>query len=82
MLNDWFAFNDFVRGANDVIFLRLCKFARAEDDALVEASLMVEEKIKAGFEAAAILMSGGTQTDVYERYRGYVAANSARLHAA
>jgi hypothetical protein len=43
---------------------------------------MVEEKIKAGFEAAAILMSGRTQTDVYERYRGYDATNSARLHGA
>ena len=42
---------------------------------------MVSEKINAGFEAAAGLMSGGTPLARVERYREQVAANAGRLVA-
>ena len=47
-----------------------------------ETRLMVNEKISAGFDAAGILVRGGTYDHVIEHYRKAVAANALRLKSA
>lgn len=58
---------------------RLQRLAAGGSEASTEAHLMLFEKFDAAFEAAAILMGGGTLASIIERYREHVAANAARL---
>jgi hypothetical protein len=67
--------------ACEVIRLRLTKFAGADDDAEVEARLMVSEKVDAMFETGASMMAGASAAVIVGRYREHVAANAKRLSA-
>ncbi len=66
----------------EVIRLRLAKFAAGDDDAEIEAHLMVSEKLHAMMEAGASLMAGASAATIVDRYREHVAANAKRLSAA
>jgi hypothetical protein len=68
--------------SNEVIGLRLMRIAAGGGDALVEADLMLREKIDAAFEAGAMLLGGGSVDHVVNRYREHVSANSNRLQPA
>jgi hypothetical protein len=65
--------------ACEVIHLRLTKFANADEDAALEARLMMREKFDAALEAGANLMAGATAATIIGRYRQHVAANARRL---
>jgi len=65
--------------ANTVIALRMMKLMRGGRNARREAKLMVSEKIRAAFEAAAGLMAGASGDEIVHRYRRHVAANAKRL---
>jgi hypothetical protein len=79
MLDAWMSALMLVVESNNVIGLRLAKFASGGSDAYDEASLMVQEKVAAAFEAQAAMWSGGTTSTVIARYREHVAANAKRL---
>ena len=64
-----------------VIGLRLTKLAGGGRDARDEVHLIMNEKIKAAFEAGKTLMEGGSLFAVIDHYREYVAANNSRLAA-
>jgi len=57
----------------------MLKFMSGDSDALLEAHLMVREKVDAVFEATACLMAGASGEDVINRYRQHVTANTKRL---
>jgi hypothetical protein len=78
----WFAGAMLALESCEVICLRLAKLANADDDAEIEAELMVSEKVDAMFEAGASLMAGRSVADIVDRYREHVAANARRLTAA
>ena len=65
--------------ANSVIGLRLVKIAHGGVDAVHEVHLMVQEKVEAGAEAMATLVSGGSVEAVLAGYRRRVAFNAQRL---
>lgn len=65
--------------ANHVVAMRMMKLMRGGKRAQHEAQLMVSEKIRAAFEAAASVMAGASSNDVVSRYRRKVAANAKRL---
>jgi hypothetical protein len=65
--------------ANHVVALRMMKLMRGGRSARREAKLMVGEKIHAGFEATASLMSGASGDEIIHRYRRHVAVNAKRL---
>ena len=65
--------------SNCVVALRMLKFMSGDSNALLEAHLMVREKVDAVFEATARLMAGASGEDVIHRYREHVAANTKRL---
>jgi hypothetical protein len=77
----WLASAMLALEACEVIQLRLTKFARDDDDAEVEARLMVSEKVDAMFEAGASMMAGASAAVIVGRYREHVAANAKRLSA-
>jgi hypothetical protein len=79
MLFPWYATLMLALESNCVIGLRLTKLAGGGSDARDEVHLMLNEKIKAAFEAGKTLMEGGTLFAVIDRYREYVAANNNRL---
>ena len=81
MINPWFSLMLLAVEASEVITLRMLKMGLGGADAWDEAHLMVSEKINAGLEAVAGLMSGGTPLATVERYREQVAANAGRLVA-
>lgn len=65
--------------ANSVIALRMMKLMRGDKNAKREAELMVNEKIRAAFEATANLMTGASADEIVDRYRQHVAGNAKRL---
>jgi hypothetical protein len=65
--------------ANSVIALRMMKLVRGNKNAQREAELMVNEKIRAAFEATANLMTGASADEIVDRYRQHVAGNAKRL---
>jgi hypothetical protein len=79
MLFPWYATLMLALESNCVIGLRFTKLAGGGSDARDEVHLMMNEKIKAAFEAGKTLMEGGTLFDVIDHYREYVAANNSRL---
>ena len=79
MLESWLSALMLAVESNNVVRLRLWKIAGGGSEALNEASLMVQEKIAAAFEAQAVMWSGGSTSSVIERYREHVAANAKRL---
>ncbi|KIZ44165.1 MULTISPECIES: hypothetical protein [Rhodopseudomonas] len=66
----------------EVICLRTMKLAGGDHAACREASLMVNEKIDASFEAMASMQSGASAASIVDRYRQHVAANARRLQPA
>jgi hypothetical protein len=78
MLNYWFALTMLSLESNQVMSLRLAKFAQGEA-AWDEAEIMISEKIGAGAEAFASLLVGASSLAVINRYRELVAANYGRL---
>ena len=64
-----------------VVGLRMIKFACGMDGCEAEAERMVAEKTVAMTEAALILAAGGSASEVVERYRTHVRANRKRLLA-
>jgi len=79
MLNPWYCASMLVFEAHDVMRLRTMKIAGGGTDALLEAHLMITEKIAAAVEALSSMMFGGTPMAVIERYREHVAGNACRL---
>jgi len=65
--------------ANSVIALRMLKLMRGDRNARREAELMVNEKIRAAFEATGNLMTGASADEIVDRYRQHVAGNAKRL---
>ena len=65
--------------ANSVIALRMMKLMRGDRNARREAKLMVNEKIRAAFEATGNLMTGSSADEIVDRYRQHVAGNAKRL---
>ncbi|PSC06179.1 hypothetical protein SLNSH_05105 [Alsobacter soli] len=65
--------------AQQVIGLRLAKLSAGGPAAALEATLMVNEKIAAAWEAGATLAAGGSGHKVLKRYRRHVGANYRRL---
>lgn len=65
--------------ANSVIALRMMKLMRGDRNARREAELMVNEKIRAAFEATGNLMTGASADEIVDRYRQHVAGNAKRL---
>ena len=65
--------------ANSVIALRMMKLMRGDKNAQREAELMVNEKIRAAFEATANLVTGASADEIVDRYRQHVAGNAKRL---
>src|SRR6476660_6823174 len=65
--------------ANGVVALRMMKLMRGGKSARREANLMVNEKIKAAFEATASLVAGASADAIVHRYRRHVAKNAKRL---
>jgi hypothetical protein len=65
--------------SNGVIALRMMKLMLGGKRARREAELMVNEKMKAAFEASASLMAGASGDQIIRRYRQRVAANAKRL---
>lgn len=65
--------------AQNVVQLRLAKFAWGGAEAQTEAQTMVNEKLSALVEASGTLLMGGSLSTVVARYREHVAANSRRL---
>ena len=68
--------------SNNVVRLRVLKIANGGSDAYAEATLMIQEKIAAAFEAQEATWRGGSASSLIERYREHVAANATRLTAA
>jgi hypothetical protein len=68
--------------ANRVIGLRVMKLMLGGRVARREASLMVREKVRAGLEANARIMTGASADEVIRMYRRRVAANAKRLSKA
>ena len=66
--------------ALNVIDMRL-RIIAAGNGTSGEMLLMVNEKVDALEEARAILMRGGSATQILDNYRRIVAANAARLSA-
>jgi hypothetical protein len=81
MLNSWFALTMLAIEANEVVRLRLNKFAGGVG-ILDEADLMISEKIGAGVESGIALLTGASSLSVINRYRELVAANYHRLNSA
>ena len=79
MLDAWMSALMLVAESNTVIGLRLVKLASGGSDSFSEASLMIQEKVDAAFEAHAAVWNGGTTSSVIARYREHVAANAKRL---
>lgn len=79
MFESWMSALMLAVESNNVIGLRFWKLASGGSEALSEASLMVEEKITAAFEAQEAMWSGHSTSSVIERYREHVAANAKRL---
>ena len=77
----WFAASMLALESSEVVRLRLEKFANCDGGSEHEASLMINEKIAAAFEAAANWLAGGTPASIIGRYREHVAANAKRLSA-
>jgi hypothetical protein len=75
----WFAGAMLAMESCEVVRLRLEKFAKHDNDAEREASLMVSEKIIAAFEAGTSWLSGAKPVAIIGRYREQVAANVKRL---
>jgi hypothetical protein len=65
--------------AQQVIALRMMKFAMGGAEAQAEASRMLTEKVSASMAAAATLMRGGTGHAVVSQVRRRVRSNSRRL---
>ena len=65
--------------AQQVIALRMMKFAGGGERARTEASRMVTEKVAESMAAAATLMSGGSGHTVMKTVRRRVRANARRL---
>ena len=77
----WFASAMLAVEAGEVVSLRLAKFAEHNEDSEREASLMVNEKIFAAFEAGANWLAGATPAAITGRHPEHVAANAKRLSA-
>ncbi|ACK50243.1 conserved hypothetical protein; putative signal peptide [Methylocella silvestris BL2] len=82
MFRSTHAFTSLLIESNSVIGLRLLKLAMGGSSASDETSLMINEKIDAGFEAMSTLIAGGSFDEVIGRYREHVAANADRLKIA
>ncbi|PNG24686.1 hypothetical protein [Methylocella silvestris] len=82
MFSSSVAFTSLLIESNSVIGLRLMKLAMGGSSASDESSLMVKEKIDAGFEAISTLIAGGSFDEVVCRYREHVSANADRLKLA
>jgi hypothetical protein len=67
--------------SNEVIGLRVGKFAGGGVEAQREARIIVSEKVDAIFGVSARLMSGTTAMHVISRFREQAAANARRLSA-
>ncbi len=65
--------------AQRVIALRLLKLSKGDAAARKEAQTMIDEKITAAIDAAAILARGGSMSSVLRRYRTIMRANTRRL---
>jgi hypothetical protein len=73
---------DFVQAnleAQRVVSLRLWKIAQGGTGAARESRRMIMEKFDASTEAAITLATGGTPTQVMNRYRRIMRANEKRL---
>ena len=77
-----FAFARLCCEAQEVVNLRLTKFAQGGTDTHTEAQLMVTEKGFALAEALVTLFGGGSMQKVMRRYRGHVRTNKRRLSRA
>ena len=75
----WYASAMLAMESCEVVSLRLAKFADRDEDSEREASLMVNEKISAAFEAGANWLAGASPAAIVARYREHVAANARRL---
>ena len=64
-----------------VVGLRMIKFACRMEGCEAEVERMVAEKTIAMTEAAVILAAGGSVSEVLQRYRSHVRANRNRLLA-
>ena len=62
-----------------VVGLRMIKFACGMDGCEAEAERIIAEKTIAMTEAAVILAAGGSVSEVLQRYRSHVRANRNRL---
>lgn len=76
---NWYQLAMLTAEANTVIAMRMLKLSAGGPKAQVEAQRMVTEKIGAAFEAAGMMMMGGTSTKVVRRYRRHVKGNRRRL---
>ena len=81
MFDTWLSAALLIMESNDVVRLRLLKFAAGGGAAGSEAALMVNEKVAAAFETQTAILNGETIISVIERYREHVAANARRLMA-
>jgi hypothetical protein len=75
----WYAGAMLAMESCEVVRLRLAKFADHDEASEREASLMVNEKILAAFEAGASWLAGASPASIVARYREHVAANAKRL---
>ena len=82
MFNPWLETGVLLMQSQRVIGLRLVKLAWGNRPAREEASQMINEKLKAASDAAALLMAGGSGSMVLAHYRELVANNVERLTTA
>jgi hypothetical protein len=75
----WYAGAMLAMESYEVVRLRLAKLADHDEESEREASLMVNEKILAAFEAGASWLAGASPAAIVARYREHVAANAKRL---
>jgi hypothetical protein len=75
----WYAGAMLAMESCEVVRLRLAKLADHDEESEREASLMVNEKILAAFEAGASWLAGASPAAIVARYREHVAANAKRL---
>jgi len=79
MLKFWYGATMLSLEAQQVIALRMMKFAIGGRQAQTEAGRMVTEKVSASMAAAAMMLRGGTPQAVVAQVRRRVRSNSRRL---
>jgi hypothetical protein len=79
MFKFWYGATMLALEAQQVVALRMMKFAMGGARAQTEAGRMVTEKVSASMAAAATLLRGGTGHAVVAQVRRRVRSNSRRL---